>query len=53
LDCVLRWRVPLVVVYGGGYNRDRHLTARIHANSVLHTAEACRKWGYPGARVVG
>lgn len=40
LNCVLRWEVPLVVVYGGGYNLDRHLTARLHANSVLHAKQS-------------
>lgn len=42
LECVLRWRVPLAVVYGGGYNADRHLTARLHANSVLNTRNTYR-----------
>lgn len=40
LNCVLRWKVPLAVVFGGGYNRERHLTARLHANSVLHARQA-------------
>lgn len=44
LECVLRWRVPLAVVYGGGYNRDRHLTGRLHANSVRNTYLAARKF---------
>lgn len=29
---------PLVVLYGGGYNRDRVHTARLHARSVLSAA---------------
>ncbi len=44
LDCVLRWRVPLVAVYGGGYNRERHLTARLHANCVRNTKLAWQRF---------
>jgi acetoin utilization deacetylase AcuC-like enzyme len=29
---------PLVVLYGGGYNRDREHTARLHARTVLAAA---------------
>ncbi|TVR53424.1 MAG: histone deacetylase [Puniceicoccaceae bacterium] len=28
--------IPLALLYGGGYNRRRPLTARIHADTVLH-----------------
>lgn len=28
-------QIPMVVLYGGGYNRDREATARIHRNTVL------------------
>lgn len=31
--------VPLVALYGGGYNRDRAKTARIHVDTVLRVAE--------------
>jgi acetoin utilization deacetylase AcuC-like enzyme len=34
LDLVARTRVPAVVLYGGGYNRDRIHTARLHANTI-------------------
>lgn len=34
--------IPLVVLYGGGYNRDRAKTARLHAETVLR-AEAFAK----------
>jgi acetoin utilization deacetylase AcuC-like enzyme len=34
LDLVTRARVPAAVLYGGGYNRDRVHTARLHANTV-------------------
>jgi acetoin utilization deacetylase AcuC-like enzyme len=34
-------RMPLVVLYGGGYNRDRAHTARLHADTVLRCAEFC------------
>lgn len=39
LEQVTARRVPLVVLYGGGYNRDREHTARIHANTVILAAE--------------
>jgi acetoin utilization deacetylase AcuC-like enzyme len=31
-------RPPTTVLYGGGYNRDRTLTARLHADTVLRVA---------------
>ncbi len=34
LDLVTKLRVPMVVLYGGGYNRDRVHTARLHANTI-------------------
>ncbi|HET7238556.1 MAG TPA: histone deacetylase [Terrimicrobiaceae bacterium] len=34
LELVTDRRVPTVVLYGGGYNRDRVHTARLHANTV-------------------
>jgi acetoin utilization deacetylase AcuC-like enzyme len=34
LDLVTGTGVPLAVLYGGGYNRDRLHTARLHANTV-------------------
>lgn len=30
--------IPTVVLYGGGYNRDRRKTARLHAETVLRAA---------------
>jgi acetoin utilization deacetylase AcuC-like enzyme len=39
LDVVgTRRGLPLVVLYGGGYNRDREHTARLHARTVLAAA---------------
>ena len=38
LDVVSGRRLPTAVLYGGGYNRDREHTARLHARTVLHTA---------------
>jgi len=35
LQLCLRWEVPLTVLYGGGYNRNRGLTAQLHANTVM------------------
>jgi acetoin utilization deacetylase AcuC-like enzyme len=39
LDLVTGSDVPLVVLYGGGYNRDRLHTARLHANTIKLAAE--------------
>ncbi len=39
LGILARHQIPTAVVYGGGYNRERHMTARIHANSVLAAAD--------------
>ena len=34
LDLVTKLGVPTAVLYGGGYNRDRVHTARLHANTI-------------------
>ena len=34
LDLVTKHRIPVVVLYGGGYNRERVHTARLHANTI-------------------
>ena len=39
LDVIDRLSSPAVVLYGGGYNRDRVHTARIHADTVLRVAD--------------
>ena len=44
LDLVKKRRLPTVVLYGGGYNRDREHTARLHADCVLRAACAARSW---------
>jgi len=44
LDLVKKRRLPTVLLYGGGYNRDREHTARLHADSVLRGACAARSW---------
>jgi len=44
LDLVKKRRLPTVLLYGGGYNRDREHTARLHADSVLRTARVARSW---------
>ena len=43
LDLVTKLRVSTVVLYGGGYNRDRVHTARLHANTVKLT-ESFWRW---------
>jgi acetoin utilization deacetylase AcuC-like enzyme len=42
LELVRGWEVPTAVLYGGGYNRDRAHTARLHANTVLAAADVFR-----------
>lgn len=42
LDLVWKWRVPTVLLYGGGYNREREHTARIHADTVIRAARFAR-----------
>lgn len=39
LETALTQRAPVVVLQGGGYNRDRVHTARLHANTALLAAE--------------
>ena len=40
LDEIFRRRgIPTVLLYGGGYNRDREHTARLHARAVLTAAD--------------
>lgn len=43
LDLVTIRQIPTAVLYGGGYNRDRVHTARLHAETVLLAAEFSRK----------
>lgn len=38
LNLVTRAGIPTAVLYGGGYNRDREHTARLHAATVLRAA---------------
>ena len=38
LNLVTRAGIPTVVLYGGGDNRDREHTARLHAATVLCAA---------------
>ena len=44
LDLIKKRRLPTVLLYGGGYNRERGHTARLHADSVLRAASAARSW---------
>jgi acetoin utilization deacetylase AcuC-like enzyme len=44
LDLVRGRRLPTALLYGGGYNRDREHTARLHADSVLRAACAALAW---------
>ncbi len=42
LRLVTTARVPTAILYGGGYNRDREHTARLHAATVLRAASYFR-----------
>jgi acetoin utilization deacetylase AcuC-like enzyme len=42
LDMVREAGVPLAVLYGGGYNRNRIHTARLHANTIKLTVSYWR-----------
>jgi acetoin utilization deacetylase AcuC-like enzyme len=44
LDLIKKRRLPTVLLYGGGYNREREHTACLHADSVLRAASAARSW---------
>ena len=44
LDLIKKRRLPTVLLYGGGYNREREHTARLHADSVLRAASAAQSW---------
>ena len=39
LNLVTRAGIPTVVLYGGGYNRNREHTARLHAATVVRAAD--------------
>jgi len=45
LDLVTRLGIPTTVLYGGGYNRDRVHTARLHADTVKLAEEYWRQNG--------
>jgi len=40
VDWCLRRRLPLVVLYGGGYHREPGMTARLHANTITIAAQS-------------
>ncbi len=52
LDLVTQHHVPTAVLYGGGYNRDRVKTARLHADTVLRVADYASKPGSPSPATV-
>lgn len=45
LELVKKRRLPTVILFGGGYNRNREHTARIHAESVLRAARFSTRFG--------
>lgn len=45
LGAFLRNRIPVAVLYGGGYNRQREFTAKIHRNTVATAKRLLRKLG--------
>jgi acetoin utilization deacetylase AcuC-like enzyme len=40
VDWCLQRRLPLVVLYGGGYHREPGMTARLHANTITIAAQS-------------
>jgi acetoin utilization deacetylase AcuC-like enzyme len=42
IDWCLDRRLPLVILYGGGYHREPGMTARLHANTISTAAMAFR-----------
>jgi acetoin utilization deacetylase AcuC-like enzyme len=40
VDWCLERRLPLVVLYGGGYHREPGMTARLHANTITIAAQS-------------
>jgi acetoin utilization deacetylase AcuC-like enzyme len=48
LALVKQRRLPTVLLYGGGYNRNREHTARLHAEMVLRAAQVARTWPREG-----
>lgn len=44
LGAFLRNRVPVAVLYGGGYNRQNEFTAKIHRNTVATAKKLAEKW---------
>jgi hypothetical protein len=34
IDLARGWEIPLVIVYGGGYNRTPGMTGRLHVQTV-------------------
>ena len=40
VDWCLERRLPLAILYGGGYHREPGMTARLHANTITTAAEA-------------
>ena len=43
VDLCRDWSIPLVLLYGGGYNRDRPTTAELHCQSVRLAAARWRR----------
>ncbi|MBJ7392250.1 MAG: hypothetical protein JHC85_11825 [Chthoniobacterales bacterium] len=42
IDWCLDRRLPLVILYGGGYHREPGMTAHLHANTISTAAMAFR-----------
>ena len=43
IDLCRDWGIPVALLYGGGYNRDRPTTAALHCQSVRIAAERWRR----------
>jgi acetoin utilization deacetylase AcuC-like enzyme len=44
LSAFLRNRIPVAVLYGGGYNRTAEGTAKIHRNTVTTAAKLAKRF---------
>lgn len=47
LDALVKNRIPVAVLYGGGYNRQAEYSAKLHRNTVATAKRIARKWLAP------
>ena len=44
LNALVKNRIPVAVLYGGGYNREHEYTAKIHRNTVATAKKIARQF---------